>query len=464
MRPDPTPIWRRFGDGVILWVIATLLVLSWFSHGHVEPGWPRFFGWLCVALVGAWGIIGWMVGEWDRRELIPAKILIGMLALAVGVGYLQTLPLPANLVASLSSPWRTHLRAMEGAGLQPPTTIPIALAPERAMAATQHLLAALLFFIGVVMLATRRRAAKWLLVLVALYGVLEGLTGLVHWLMIGRGRAHGAIYNPNHWAAAVVAGSMVAACGVYTWARRSLGSSLEIFGGRSPLVLLFLPVGAALVGWLAALSRGSLLAVCAVLLVWIAVEWKGRRDGEHRGRLAIGIPFLLMVCLVSSAGMISIDRLLLRFHDMDILTANSRVQLWWATLAGWREAPLVGLGYGGSEFAINRFAGFALVSLPVWSHNDPLQWFCEWGLLFALPIVSLFCWFLYMAIRLRRERQRYMPFTAGLMNRACLAALAVLLLHSFFDFHLRIPVVGWMSLMLLALGLQSGSYFGRSGR
>ncbi|MCC5877873.1 MAG: O-antigen ligase family protein [Candidatus Sumerlaeia bacterium] len=460
MSRDTAPTWRRIGDTVVLFILAGVLFLSWFSHGLVEQGIPRLLSWLGVSLVGIWGIIGWAAGEWDRRELLPAKILVGLLLLATGWGYLQTIPLPSAFVAGLSGPWRDHLNAMVASGLTPPESIPLATAPERALAASHQLLAATLCLIGVAMLATRRRSAACLIGLVAVYGILEGLTGLLHWVTVEGARAHGAIYNPNHWAAIVASCSIVALVGLYAWSA-SKGED-GLLSGRSPLILLLLPIGAAMVAWLAALSRGSAMSLVVVIIPWVALEWAGRRDRESgKSLLPTGLAFLALAFLVAIAGAVSLDRLLLRFLDVDLLTANSRILLWMATISGWSEAPLVGLGYGGAEFAINRHAGFPLVSLPGWTHNDPLQWICEWGILGTVLIGLLAVWFSVAAIRIRRERQRYLPFDSGLMNRACWAALAVLLVHSFFDFHLRIPVVGYVALILLALGLQSGSYFRR---
>lgn len=454
-------MWRRVGDAAALFVLAGVFALSWFSHGHAEFGLPRVLGWLGVSLMGMWGVIGWAAGEWDRRELLPARIFIALLLVATAWGYLQTIPLPADLVAGLSVPWREHLAALAASGLDIPERLPIATAPEHALAASHQLLATTLCFTGVAMLATRRRSAVWLIALVAIYGCLEGLTGLIRWMTIEGGRAHGAIYNPNHWAAAVLAGTLVALAALHVWAG-SRGHE-GLLSGRSPLVLLLLPIGGAMVGWLGALSRGSAMALLLVMVVWVAVEYSGRRrSGAGRGRLSEGLAFLVLAVLVAIASTVSLDRLLLRFLDVDILTANSRVLLWLATITGWSEAPLVGLGYGGAGFAINQHAGFALVSLPGWTHNDPLQWLCEWGLLGALLVAPFAVWFSISAWRIRRDRQRYLPFESGLMNRACCAALATLVLHSFFDFHLRIPVVGYMAVILLALALQSGSYFGRS--
>lgn len=448
----------RIGDLLALVLIAAVFALGLGSHGLAAEGAARTLAFSACGLLGAWAVVGWLRGRWNRGELAPTKVFLLMLLLAAGWGFVTVLPIPAPWAEALSPPLREHRAALGAAGFATPPRLPLAHAPERALSGGHQILACLLFFAGTALLATRRKMATGLIAIVAVFAVAEGLLGLWRFLGEGAWRAYGGVHNANHWAAFVAAGLVVALAGLIHWAGGT-GHDGGLFSGRDARILLLLPIAAAWAGWLASLSRGSVLSVLAVLGVWGLIEWRGRR-GERGGPPVAAALLAAGAVVVLLAMGLALDRLVLRFVEGDFFTANSRVMLWEATARGLAESPWVGLTYGGTEFAINRHAGFPLESIPLWAHSDPLQWICEWGLVAGLPLAALCGVFLWRAWRCRRERSEYLPFSAGTLNRAALAGLAILLLHSLGDFHLRIPSVGFLALVLLALALQSGSCHG----
>lgn len=105
---------------------------------------------------------------------------------------------------------------------------------------------------------------------------------------------------------------------------------------------------------------------------------------------------------------------------------------------------------------IDRFANYPLVSVPIWSHSDYIQWLCDLGLP-AFAVLVVVAGFLVRSCSrvLGKQRTRF-SFAQGLLKRAAMVGAAIALLHAFLDFHLRVPQVCFMVLTLIALSLQSG--------
>lgn len=129
-----------------------------------------------------------------------------------------------------------------------------------------------------------------------------------------------------------------------------------------------------------------------------------------------------------------------------------RVAYWKATLAGWGRSPILGLGLGGTEAAINRFLTDRPTSVQaVWSHNDYVQVFAELGLAGSAALLAGIACFGFRARLEWMEQGPALGRRLGGMRLAILAGLAMTLIHALFDFHLRLPLVGFQFLLLSAL-------------
>jgi O-antigen ligase len=457
--PERRPAWIRRIDAVAALVVALIFAGGFLTHGYVDEGSGRLYAWLGCGLLGAWAAIGYPLGRWDGNRMAAARLFVLLLALALLFSLLHVIPLPAGLVTALSPAWKGIVQSFADSGIDTSATLTLSLAPEKTWNAIQHLVAALLFFPGVALLACHRSGALRLIILVTLVSLLEGFHGLFNYLIGEAPRASGSVYNPNHFAVIVVIGLPLYFTALLEWKRQSPSLSDDLLGGRNPL-LLFIGLGiVAGLGWITALSRSSVFVSGFVLLLWLLVEVGqrfGRRD-EERGTstasLVVGAVAALLVLFMAS---LFLEGFLDRLFSGDAMTANSRVKIWKASLRGLAESNYLGVGLGGSEFMIDRFANYPLVSVPIWSHSDYIQWLCDLGLPAFAVLVVVAGFFLRACGRVLGEQRARFSFAHGLLKRAAMVGTAIALLHAFLDFHLRVPQVCFMALTLIALSLQSG--------
>lgn len=451
-----TPSWIKAGDSIALALIAAILAAAFFSHGLAREGMWRFAGEAGCVLLGIWALASWAAGRWEENALRPARRLLLLLAFVLAVGFVQLMPLPANVTTSISSIHASHLDAIEAAGIPAPDRLSITLAPEEGRRAWHQLFASLLFFAGVGTLLTRRRNIPWLAALAALFAVLEGLIGVARFFLEGAFRVTGAIYNPNHHATAVVMCLPLFFALVIYWSRTSKRFSAPLAGGRNPLLLLMLLGCIAGLSWVFAFSRGSLFFGSIVLAGWLAWEWR------HHREMATGMPsrwrtfalFSGVIAAVVIVAALFAPAFRDRAFDQRTLGANGRVAIWQATVKAIGEAPLTGLGPGGTRYAIDRHSPIALTREPIHAHNDWLQWVAELGLPAACIAGGLLLWLL---LGYRRDTAANRDLIHGselaIIRRAAFAGLLIVLLHSLTDFPLRVPAVGFTALMLAGIAL-----------
>ncbi len=452
--------WAILSDRVSLWIVAALFAGAFFAEGYAADSVLRTSAWLACAALGCLGIAGWAAGRGDGERWNAARWFAALMLAAVGCGALHLIPIAPEHARELSPLWRDILDSLAAGGIAAPESVTLAIAPEHARRALNQLIASALFFIGIVPLASRRSGAVALVSMVAVAAVAEGIVGLFQFLAWGLPRARGAVFNPNHHAATVLMGLPLCFAGLVQWRRLNARFSEDLLGGTNPVLLLYGVGVAATLGWLAAFSRSSLLIAILVLAVYVTIEGVGRwrrRERDVRlgiGALAIGTALLAMGAALSA---VLVEGVFARLMDDDALSGNSRLHIWAASWRGLQETNWLGLGLGGVEFTINRYAEYPLLTIPIWSHNDWLQWVCDLGVPGVVVLMPLLAAFLASATRDYRARRPLAGFADRMLYRACLAGLATALLHAATDFHLRIPLTGFMVLTLVALVVQSGT-------
>lgn len=450
----------RVGDGVATAIAAGILLGGLFGSAYAALDWTRTAAWIGCAVLGCWSAIGWAVGRWDGPRMATARWLLLLLGLAVLFSTVHVLPLSRSMVSDLSPIWKDIFDSFDRASVPAPDSARLALAPERAWQGIAQLIAAMLFYAGVVLLANHRGNTRFLVIALCLTCLVEGFVGLFHYLVGEAPRAFASVYNPNHFAVAVIIGLPLYFAGLMEWKKQSPSLSEDVLGGKNPLLLLAgLGIIAGL-GWLTSLSRSSVFITCFVLLLWLMGEILAWRRSVDRGggsmmTVLVGGILLLLVLFVGS---VFLEGFLERLFSGDTMTANSRVRIWKASLHGLSESNGLGVGLGGTEYMINRYANYPLGAVPIWAHNDYLQWVCDLGAgaALCLGIVGLLA--LRSFVGLLHRRRESFSWSKGFLHRASLVGIAIALLHAFVDFHLRIPLVGFMVLTLIALCLQSGIF------
>jgi O-antigen ligase len=223
----------------------------------------------------------------------------------------------------------------------------------------------------------------------------------------------------------------------------------------------------ALIGWMASLSRGSIAFGGALISAWIGIELFGAwRESRNRNPIglsasqislaACGYLLILSALTMLALSSASLEKLFARGGIEDELQGRGRLELWRATFEGVAQTPWLGLGLAGAAGALNRYATLPMSSVAVWSHNDFVQLAAELGLVGSvLSLLTL----AFGLSRLTVDWVAYVskaPWSLGLMHRAALVGVLVTLAHGLVDFHLRIPLVGFAFLALLALAINEG--------
>jgi len=447
---------------------VVIIFVGFASFGIVALDATRSIVFLGCGVLGLWAVVGLARGRWQGHEMIMARR--ALVAWFVFVAYLgmQLIPLPSGITTTLSPGWAEAVAVMRESGMEPPSWVPVALSPERGLELWFQALASGLFLAGVLLAASAPRPALTLTIIVALVSVLVSLNGLAGYV-IGSDiqRARLPMVNPNHQAAAVLMGLPVLVGLLVAW-RRKIARDRGLEAGLLPdraMPILGLAV-AAMIGWLVTFSRGSLFVGIAVLSAWVALEiFINMRNVDSRTVFAelrdrAGLLFVgagLLVALGFFGGIV--DGISGRLSYGDGSGPGSRYDVGLASLEGFGTNPILGLGPGGAEAAITRHARFPSELTPIYSHNDWLQLVVESGIVGSILIFGALIWMLLGFRHYHGSRLRRFDSPRGILWRSAGAGLLTVALHAFSDFHLRIPMVGFMALILTALVVSPGGRY-----
>ncbi|MCB2156794.1 O-antigen ligase family protein [bacterium] len=457
------PRWMRLGDALAEAVVYAMLLIAMVSFGGVSPAAKAWLMW-GGGLLGAWAAVGLAVGRWSRDGSWSERLAAAAVCWPVLWIGLQNIRLPAATVLS-GSAYRAEIwGAVEAASADLPARLPLAIVPFAANETLRLAIAFAGFFLAVLLLARHRGPALRLTIALTAAALFQGLWGALQFILSDAVRASGALVNPNHYAALLLLCLPAAAALIAVWNRRRPDHD-EFWTGRHPAMLLGILVLLALVGWVLSLSRASILLGGSVLLAWGVLEalihWTRNRGGHRPARLGpravVGIVVAggLIVLLISAA---ALSQFSLRFSSTDVGT-DDRYGYWAATMDGWRQAPLIGLGPGGIEAALNRYSRRPLDLVPVHSHNDYLEILAEWGVVGAGVWALLVVGALVAAARDWRKDLAGLSPSRWIIRRAAAAALLATAAHELLDFPLRVPLVMLCFLIAVSLAIGRGPLY-----
>ncbi|MEO6054319.1 MAG: O-antigen ligase family protein [Chthoniobacterales bacterium] len=271
------------------------------------------------------------------------------------------------------------------------------------------------------------------------------------------GRGHGTYLNPNQYAA------MLGSLGTYALA--------FVFWGRfkagAKLLLLFSSL-ACFTGVVISLSRGGMLATGCSLFVFIIISVIiSLRIVKSRQVLIIAslLGFIALIGITAYISFHSSVRLQSRFEN--IVTGDSRLEIWDAALRQFESSPFIGRGPGSygflSRIYINRWRS-TLGSDPGYAHNEYLQILAEYGLIgFALFILVLGIHFFNGCNEIGQQIR--ISISSGEMPKrntlavliASLCACVGWIVHMLFDSIQHVPAN--MLLAAATLGMLAGNEF-----
>jgi O-antigen ligase len=258
------------------------------------------------------------------------------------------------------------------------------------------------------------------------------------------GPASGSYVNRNHLAGLLEMSLPFAVVAAFTMGRHALrhhtitfAASAAVAGATAVLILA---------GILATRSRAGLLAALVSLMV-LSLASLGHLTRSRRSWLLVP---LLPALAAASLLYLPSQNLVRRYGALfggESLLREGRVLLWRETLDLIAAYPLVGCGFGGYEPAFLRYKNSAPMVSDTHAHNDYLELIAEVGVIgFALCAV-LGAPAVAKALRASRRH----GFRQNPLALACAGSLAAILLHSFFDFNLRIPANGMLFFWVLGI-------------
>lgn len=434
---------------LLLALVAIILLLGLVTEGYASHGLPRAVAFLLAAISGA---VGTMVA-WNHFNG-PSRLLILFFLIPITAGGLLVLPLPAGLVSSLSHHWSDMLSTRETVGLPPLDFIPFTLDYEASIRSLNLWIAAGALVPALLALCRSRTGMALLLYLVVAVGLMEGTLAFLN-LLMEDGRARGGLFNPNHSAALILMTIPVATALVY---RRGMfhGKREQDYLPRRINDVWILPlgfIGIAALGWLATVSRASIAIGLLVLLPWILWELRIMILHEtlvYRRKLYVLLAgtfamLLLVIWFAGSPEAIS--------ERMDVPDAGyGRVDLWVATWQGLVDSNFIGVGLGGANVALELgLQDVATRKSPGWTHNDWLQYVCDLGIVGVLLTAT---WIIAFGMTLRKTTvcvPGWWVSRRHMIDRAIIVGILTILIHSLVDFPLRITLVGFCFLALLAI-------------
>ncbi len=463
---------HKWADRFALVLVSLVFLGGFFTEGYALPTIGRGLAWVLCSILGIYGIMSWSAGRWKGPQQTTVGVLLLMFALPLVWWGVLLVPLPAGITTGLVPPWAMAEETFEATGLEFASRIPLAVSPLQGMNTWHQLFASLCFFLGVVTLATRRKRTIHLIMILSVVMLGEGVIGFVDWLT-GEGRTNGVLFNPNHTAALIVMVLPVYFAGIVVWSRTSRSLGADIAGGSNPLLILFGIGAIALVTWLTSFSRASLVLGGGALSFWILIEvWGRSREFDFRGNSRLLARNLV---LAGTLFIISVGALIILVDTADIVEGFlgrmgsdqpwitirdvGRLDMWRATLKGLAEVPLTGLGPSGASGALGRFAHLSTQKASVNTHNDYIQVIAELGIPAGLLMLALGAWFVWVFRNDLLARRRHFEWSERILMRAALAGLIGTALHSGVEFPLRVPMVGFVFLTLLAILLCPGALF-----
>ncbi|PYQ18425.1 MAG: hypothetical protein DMF79_15030 [Acidobacteria bacterium] len=405
-------------------VLVGLAVLSPWPFGSVTPLAVHLV--TLVALTTCAVVLAWAPSEGGLRlPALPLLPLLGLLAL----GLLQLLPLPAALHAALApgshavwSPPSPEAQAVLGGGPHPVSVHPGATC--RALLFGSGLLS--LAVLAAPALARARNAV------LAAARVSAGGVGVSAYAIQARGRFGSLLYSRIPVPTASPFGPFASKnhiAGYVGLARR--GGGREWTSGRRAggVVLALVAALAMALGVLVSLSRGGAASLAAGGLAFLAFQVR-----ERRGQGRVG-PFLPALAVAVALAALLLLVLPPQAHDRlrSLADTSFRLDTWRDTLRLASSSPWVGQGLGSFEDAYPRFKSGHGELRVEHAENDYLETLAETGLLgVSLAVAAL----LLGAARVLSARPSTLLRGLG---AGALAGLVALLMHSLFDFNLRIP-------------------------
>ena len=120
-----------------------------------------------------------------------------------------------------------------------------------------------------------------------------------------------------------------------------------------------------------------------------------------------------------------------------------------------QEKPLIGHGAGSFEVVFMAYAGPNFGGHFDKAHNDYIQFWVEYGIIGALPLLIFALFALYQAFRALKNKQS--AYRSGIGFGAAMAIIAIII-HSASDFNLQIPANAMTFVIVCAIAVLANTH------
>lgn len=433
-----------------------MLILAWtlFAFGAVYP-------WSSRPAAGATLLLFLIARPSIFRD--STWIVDGTIAMLLGYGWLQCVPLPGAIVNALSPTSETFHRQLSIAAFDATAWRPLSLAPAASLEAMINITAAALFY-WTIREASGGAGTRRITRSIAIMGSLATLMAVLQPALFPNGKVYGfwtpiyaeahpvgPIISRNHFASWMLMAAPLTMGYLLTHASTHwVGSTRVKVSVRmlSDARALWVAGCAALtgIGVLFSQSRAGLTGLLAATLVGLI---NGMRHLGRRGR--VGILAATVIFAISAWYLANpLHGVLKRVQDTPADDWGGRPAIWSSTMGMAKQYLLTGIGFGAYEGAMPAYQKPPVTIMFNHAHSQYLQWWAEGGLIGtligAVLLVALFK--LYMR---RRNRS---PGTLVHLREGALAGIIGLAVQSIWETPLVTPAILWIGAAVAAIATE----------
>jgi O-antigen ligase len=447
-------------DAIVFYSLLVVIALAAIPYGTVQPWWQAVFQCLVFALAALSVLqnLIWPDQTTRRISLVDRQLLWPILAL-IAFAFLQTLPMPAFIVAS-------HAGSTLSAD------------PFQTRQFIVQILALLIAGWLLITHANSQQRLRRLVETVITAGTVSALFGL--WRQASQntpgfglpqllpGFGYAQFINPNHFAFLMEL-ALGLALGIVV-CRGVSGKRLAIY------LIAAVPMWIALV---LANSRGGILSIlCQVLFLalLLSVGRESRRFERDSSKLTnrlllssrnvIVRGVLVAALLIGAITMIVVvggDPLAGRVDsiavELDRKTADAftlRPAIWRATWELIKDHPIAGVGFGGYGIAITRYHAASGETTPQEAHNDYLELLASGGVIG----LAIGLWFVLALVKTAKRKLNKLRAADGAdvaasferaVTLGAIAGILTVAVHSLVDFGLHITINTVVFTVLVAI-------------
>jgi len=198
------------------------------------------------------------------------------------------------------------------------------------------------------------------------------------------------------------------------------------------------------------LSRGGWISTINALLFIAAILLAQKNFSNNKIILTIGAG-IIIIFLFILVSLPVVERITTLTQQDPYDTLSGRIRCWKGFINQIKDNPYLGTGPNTFAQAYPAWQIPGPAVLKRFAHNDYLNFIAETGLLFIpVMIFTLFSFFKAGFQKLKSPSRQTSGFTLGAM-----AGVFAILIHSFSDFNLNIPVNAFLFTVLAAIATQT---------